>query len=813
MARLGDQGGCRRSTLSSGWSYLTVPPSDAATPLAASATVHWTPAAVPGSVASSALSHDLHALDHWYRLDVKLPGSARLECGGLATLAEIWIDGALVATSDTMFVPLLVDIPREGGSRLEICFRALRPVLRRRRPGRRPRWLGRLATEEGLRNYRTTLLGHMPGWSGDTPVIGPFRPIVLHEPVAGAPSLTRADMRACLMPNGEGLISVQLSGDGLEGQAGFITAAGHSVELIQSASGVQAELIIPDPPLWWPHTHGEPLTCTVTGRIGVHPIDLGRIGFRTIERRDAAAGFGLLINGTPVFCRGAIWTGLDPSALPGDPADLASTLRHAREAGLNMLRVTGMTVYETPAFMSLCDELGIMIWHDFMLTRFDYPDSPEFEASIRAEARAFLDMGQAHPCLTVLCGGSEVAQAAAMAGSPHAAWDMPLLERALAEEAAAIRPDVPYVPHAPWSGAANDPPDLPFAASASIAHYFGVGAYQRPLDDLVSANVRFAAEGLAFANLPEPASCRETSDGRQRAPRDLGAEWDFADVRDHYVQSLFEVDPVLLRRQDVAAWMDLGRATIVLIMQQAIATWRTDGRCAGALILMLQDVVPGAGWGLIGNDGRPKSAFYALRSVCQPIQVILRDLGQNGVTLYAVNETATPRHLRLVLRGLSAEGAVETLGEVVFPLDARATRTFAATALMGRWRDIANAWKFGPPAFSVLGATLDDAVTGTRLSDAVCFPSGPSLPRSQLGLTASVAAVADGWSLDVSTQSFAQFVQIDDDQCTPADNYFHLWPGETRVVALRPSHRRKGAPLGTVGALNAFESARYGVAA
>lgn len=819
MARLVDQGGCISSTLSSDWTRLTLPPRDAATPLATDAADPWVPAAIPGTVASAAtipfnFSTDLHALDHWYRLDTALPGGAWLEFGGLATLAEIWIDGALVASSDTMFVPLTVPVSPEGGNRLEICFRALRPALRRRLPGRRPRWRGRLATEEGLRGHRTTLLGHMPGWSGNIPVIGPFRPIILHEPIVGAPVVTRADLRTRLQPDGSGLISLRLSGTGFEGQTGSITAAGQSIALSRNGGEMQAELVIPDPPRWWPHTHGEPATCAVTAEIGGYTIDLEHVGFRTIECRDPAAGFGLEINGTPVFCRGAIWTGLDPSACPSDPVALASSLRIARDTGLNMLRVAGMTVYETPAFLTLCDELGIMVWHDFMLARFDYPDTPEFQARICAEARAFLTMAQAHPCLTVLCGGSEIVQAAAMAGGAPESWHIPLFEQTLAQEAAATCPDIPYVPHAPWPGANNAPGDnLPFAASAAVTHYFGVGAYQRPLHDLSSAGVRFAAECLAFANLPEPASYRESGSNPQAAPRDLGAEWDFADVSDHYTQSLFGIAPATLRRQNPAASMDLGRATIALIMQQAIATWRTNSQCAGALVLMLQDLVPGAGWGIIGNDGRPKSACYALRSVCQPIQVLLRDLGQNGIVLYAINETAAPRNLRLALRGLSPEGAVEPLGHVIFVLDARATRKFAATMIMGRWRDLANSWQFGPPAFTVLGATLDDSDTGTRLSEAVHFPVGPTLPRGNPGLTARLEQAPEAWSLEISTQGFAQFVQIDDDCCVPADNYFHLWPGETRVVALNPLLRRKGPPQGTVSALNAYTSAQYGMAA
>ena len=803
---------------------LTTPSHAAGTPPVVAEPRAWIPASVPGTVAGALKAAapeqslgDLHAQDHWYRWDGELPGGSCLEFGGLATFAEVWLDGDLVATSSTMFLPLRVPVPAPGASRLELCFRALRPFLRGRAPGRRARWRGRLAEHETLRSYRTTLLGHMPGWSGDAPVVGPFRPVTLHVPVTGAPVLGRVDLRAGLSADGTGVIEVRLAGRGLAGRAGRLRAAGRSAPLSQDGEELLGRLEIPEPPLWWPHTHGDPATTAVMADIGGHSVDLGQVGFRSIARRDAAAGFGLVVNDVPVFCRGAVWAGIDATGAPPPEAALVAALQRAKEAGFNMLRVTGMTLYESPAFFALCDSLGIMVWHDFMFARFDYPDDEEFVAAARSEARAFLDAVQGHPCLAVLCGGTEIAQAAAMAGCRAETWLMPLFEDVLAQEAAALRPDIPYVPHAPLTGPAGGPDGgLPFAAAACVAHYFGVGAYLRPLDDLAAARVQFAAECLAFANPPDAASCRASSGTpawRQGVPRDANASWDFADVRDHYVESLFGVCAAAVRRQDPLAWLALGRAAVAYLMQQALSAWRTDGQCGGALVLMLQDVVAGAGWGVVAHDGRPKSAWHALRSVCRPVQVLLRDQGQNGVVLHAINETAALRHVRLGLRGLTPDGAAEALGSTVLELAPRESRAVPAAALMGRWRDLAHAWRFGPPAFTAIGATLDDADSGARLSDATVFPLGLALPRSQPGLSATLRDDGASWAVDVSSRGFAQFVTFDDDSFVVADDHFHLWPGETRVVPLRPAGSGSGSPAGSVGALNGCADVHYGLAA
>ena len=476
-----------------------------------------------------------------------------------------------------------------------------------------------------------------------------------------------------------------------------------------------------------------------------------------------------------------------------------------------MLRVTGIATYESPEFFSLCDELGILIWHDFMFARFDYPDDAEFRASVEAEARAFLDATQANPSLAVLCGGTEILQAASMAGCPPTSWHMPLFDEVLAGEAVALRPDVPYVPHSPGPGPSPQE-SLPFAASASVTHYFGVGAYQRPLHDLAAAGVRFAAECLAFANQPAGPSSQAVDTSRITV-RDMGATWDFGDVRDHYLEQLFQVSAPHLRRQDPEAWLDFGRAAVAIVMQQAIGTWRTDGKCAGALVLMWQDILPGAGWGVVGSDGRPKSAWHALRSVCQPVQVILRDRVHDGVFIYAINETTASRHVRLALRGLSRDGSVEPLGDTTFELPARTSRTISAATLFGRWRDLTNTWKFGPPAFNALGAVLDDAETGSRLSDFVHFPLASALAPTHPVLTTRLANDDGEWSVLVSAEGFAQFVEVEDDECVPDVNYFHLWPGESRIVPLRQFGFRNDTPSGTVKALNGHRAVHYGIAA
>ena len=114
---------------------------------------------------------------------------------------------------------------------------------------------------------------------------------------------------------------------------------------------------------------------------------LGRVGYRTIAVDESGDGFALSVNGVPVFCRGACWVPPDVITLNASRDEVRSTLERVRAAGMNMVRITGTMVYEHDDFYDLCDELGILVWQDFMFANMDYPiDDPEFLAGVEKEA-------------------------------------------------------------------------------------------------------------------------------------------------------------------------------------------------------------------------------------------------------------------------------------------------------------------------------------------------------------------------------------------------------------------------------------------
>lgn len=373
-------------------------------------------------------------------------------------------------------------------------------------------------------------------------------------------------------------------------------------------------------------------------------------------------GFQLLINGAPVFCRGVTWSPPDPVCLNVDQLTLGAHLSVFASSGANMVRVVGGLVYEQADFYDHCARLGLMVWQDAMQATFDPPG--EIAELIVRELCEVLTSVSGNPALTVVSGGSETLQRPEMLGIEQGDYAIPLIDSLLPDAVARCSP-VPYVRSTPAPPV--DSGDLAIRPDTGIAHWFGVGGYMRPVSDVHSAGVRFAAECLAFANPPSEAAIERHfglaavaghhPDWKAGVPRDRGASWDFEDVRDFYVREVFGEDPLAVRRVDPLRYLELGRLAVAEAMYQCFAFWRqADSGCSGALVLSGNDLRPGAGWGLVDVDGEAKVALHVLSRVWAPVAVILTDAGMSGVRIDLHNDTPDSVTGELVLTATNVQG-------------------------------------------------------------------------------------------------------------------------------------------------------------
>jgi beta-mannosidase len=815
-----------RTTLREGWELAASPAGEFEAP-ADTAGLDWHPVAcAPGGGLTVAgalgdpfgqLGRDYDAEDWWFRIRPRIAPAApheelTLRIGGLATLSEVWIDGSRRLESESMFAAHAIDVGG-GCGELVICCRALTPRLaERRRP--RARWRTRLVAEPNLRFVRTMLLGRAPGFASGPAVVGPWRGVavvrrrgVIAERVALAPRVSGDD----------GIVTVtgRLRTTGGAALPAAVTAVvgDARTRLAVSADGAFAGAVtVAGARRWWPHTHGEPALYEVVIEAAGECVHERRVGFRELAHADdlAADGPALGINGALVFCRGAVWTPLSLADPHGDTDALRLVLETAAGAGLNMLRIPGTAAYESDAFHDLCDELGILVWQDLMFANLDYPESdPAFMAAVEREVAAELVRLADRPSLAVVCGGSEVAQQVAMMGLDPALAEGPLYGELLPRLVAEAGIDAPYVPSAPWGG------ELPFRPGRGIANYFGVGAYLRPLEDARRAEVRFAAECLAFAHVPDGAALPDGPVGgatwKAGIPRDVGAGWDFEDVRDHYLATVLGVDPVALRATDPSRYLEFSRAVTGEVCAETFGEWRrSESPCTGALVLWLKDLAPGAGWGLLDHRGAPKVVLHHLRRALAPLAVWMTDEGLNGIAIHVANDGPEPIVTRLRV-ALYRDGAVRVEEAATdLRLGARAAFLTSVETVLGRFLDAGWVYRFGPPGHDLVAVSLEDG-EGRSLGQAFRFPAGRSHRRlgvAELGLSATVD-VAPGdpgtAELTVAATRFADHVRLEVPGWAASDDAFGVEPGHERTVALRWTGSEPppaAGPTGTISALN-----------
>ncbi len=377
----------------------------------------WRPARVPGTAAGVlrdagvAIGGDLDGQEWSFRttFEAAPAGSGEevvLRLDGVATLAEVELNGERLVDVGSMFESHEVEVGDRlrGTNELVIRCLPLAPALEvQRKP--RARWRTNLVADGRLRWFRTMILGRAPGFAPGPPAVGPWRPVwlvrrrglvvealTLRPSLDGDVGLLRAEGRVRPL-DGTMPDSIRLELDGPSGRHAI------ALELAPGGDGItfRGTLQVPSVERWWPHTHGVPALHDVRLLIGsgtaATAIEAGRVGFRTLTagpgdthdiERD---GLDLHVNGVRTFARGALWTPTDIVGFATTAADLRSALEAVRDAGMNMVRLPGTGAYETDAFHDLCDELGLLVWQDFMFANLDYPFADDaFRALAEREA-------------------------------------------------------------------------------------------------------------------------------------------------------------------------------------------------------------------------------------------------------------------------------------------------------------------------------------------------------------------------------------------------------------------------------------------
>lgn len=137
-----------------------------------------------------------------------------------------------------------------------------------------------------------------------------------------------------------------------------------------------------------------------------------KIGFRRVELVQRAledqdgSSFFFQINNKPIYAGGSNWIPIDMT-LPTSEGRYRRWLELMVRGNQNMIRVWGGGVYEPECFYSLCDEMGIMVWQDFMFACGVYPVFQHFLDNVQKEAEYNVERLRNHPSMTLFCGNNE----------------------------------------------------------------------------------------------------------------------------------------------------------------------------------------------------------------------------------------------------------------------------------------------------------------------------------------------------------------------------------------------------------------------
>ncbi len=456
-------------------------------------------------------------------------------------------------------------------------------------------------------------------------------------------------------------------------------------------------LTIPQPPRWWPRGIGAQRLhgCAVRLVQGATPLDTWsrRIGLRTValdttpDTDGNGSAFTIRVNGLPIFCRGANWIPVSSFPVSVPPTTARGLLELACEANLNMLRVWGGGVYEPDSWYEACDELGLMVWQDFMFACATYPEEQPYEDAIHAEARHQVARLSAHPSVVLWCGGNEDVLAWWSWGfrdrlTPGQSWGERIWTKWLPAICAELDPTRPYWTESPWSGSLERHPNDPDHGDRHT--------WDLKLDGYRTQVPRFCSE---FGQQSQPAVCTwrgAVGDGALRVGHPAIASRQRAGGGDdaQYGQVLPQW---FTHTEDFGAWVWQGQLLQARAMRWGIEWMRAhQPRCMGALFWQWNDVWTGPSWSVIDVARRPKPAYHAVAEACAPRTVALvpRD---GGVQAVAFNDTPEPWSGTVTLMRVNARGQEIASSRVSFT---------------------------APPLSSTVVARCEEAVGG--LADASC---------------------------------------------------------------------------------------------
>ncbi|HUX21325.1 MAG TPA: glycoside hydrolase family 2 protein [Spirochaetia bacterium] len=577
-------------------------------------------------------------------------------------------------------------------------------------------------------------------------------------------------------------LEVALSGPRIEG-----VQQSKEYNLSAGPESVSIKLTVDNPELWWPSGYGEQPLYEVSISIDGASARK-RIGFRELQTvvNDDERGRSMFfrVNGRDVFAKGANWIPCD--ALPGRPdvETYRALLNSAREANMNMLRVWGGGQYEEQFFYDLCDELGILVWHDFMFSCGTYPADKGFLSKVAEEITHQVKRLKDHPSIALWCGNNE--NLGALLWFPETQrfrdryvvdYDR-LYEATIGDLTEEIDPDRTYWPSSP-SGGRGDYSDNWHDDTKGDMHYWSVWHEGKPFDGYYEVIPRFCSE-FGYQSFPSLSAVEAFAPEDQRNLTSPVMEHHQKNRRGNTI--IIESLSRYFRFPDgLANMLFLSQVQQAYAIRTAVEYWRSQRPvCMGALYWQLNDNWPVASWSSIEYGGKWKLLHYAAKRFYAPLH-ILGYVNEGGFQVWVCNDTAEAKKGECAIDFIDFEG--HTAHSDRLPIEvpagsARLAREYRLEELPVEAESVFAAME--------LRTSLESVSNETFLT----YPK--SCPIQRALVTATVEAAGDTLAVTLTTDKPSFYVSLDAGDLGGRfdDNCITLMPGAGRRLTFRPDDDR-----------------------
>ena len=789
-------------------------------------TEEWIPATVPGSVYGDLLQAGkmedpfwkdnedaaLKLMDYDYEYhtefectkDLLACDEVILQFDGLDTIADIILNGTKIGYAENMHRTWKYSVKRllrEKDNELHVHFHS--PTKYIADAFAQTPTLGSEDAMNGFVHIRKAHYMFGWDWGAHLPDAGIWRPVWLlgvntaHlETVEVLQFHEDGAVRLHITPEVILADGTQAALEELEVQV-TVAAPGGDEKICQQ--GCNQDILIEQPKLWWPNGYGEQNLYTVsvnlikddevidnwTRKIGLRTITMDRTKDRWGER------FATCVNGVNIFAMGADYIPEDHLLGRVTPETTRTLLKKAGFANFNSIRVWGGGYYPDDWFYDLCDEMGFVVWQDFMFACAVYDLTPEFEENITAEFIDNIKRLRHHASLGLMCGNNEMEQFVKertwVSKDSEVRDYIIMYERILPQIMKKYAPQIFYWPASPSSGGSfDDPRD----ENRGDVHYWDVWHGNKPFSEYRKFYFRYLSE-FGFQSFPS----RKTVETFTDDERDMNI---FSYIMEKHQRNGSANGKIMSYMQQIYRYptdfetliyaSQLLQADAIRYGVEHFRRNRNDSRCMGAVYWQFNDCWPVASWSSVDYCQRLKALHYYARRFFAPIMISCEEEGMLGSGQELVRlPFGFPKSIHLCVVNESMQDETLTVAWQIRDAAAYILQSYEeeikVPALTSVWLD-----KVELPEIDIYReyVSYQAIKNGKILSEGTVIFSYPKYFRYE---EPHLQVTTDGKKITVSADAYAKSVEIlnENEDLILSDNYFDMNAGSKTVEIISGS--------------------------